>query len=72
MVVVIVIAVLVDFITLHMSDDNKTTVNYDNLKYIIYSENLIGVVYSEYILIAKKYDGLNMNAFNDFINKKIK
>lgn len=61
-----------DFITLHMSDDNKTTVNYDNLKYIIYSENLIGVVYSEYILIAKKYDGLNMNAFNDFINKKIK
>ena len=55
-----------------MSDDNKTTVNYDNLKYIIYSENLIGVVYSEYILIAKKYDGLNMNAFNDFINKKIK
>lgn len=61
-----------DFITLYMSDDNKTTVNYDNLKYIIYSENLIGVVYSEYILIAKKYDGLNMNAFNDFINKKIK
>ena len=60
-----------DFITLYISDDNKTTVNYDNLKYIIYSENLIGVVYSEYIIIAKKYNGFSMNAFNNFINKKI-
>lgn len=59
-----------DFITLYIDDNNKTTINYNNLRYVIDSENLIGIVYDDYIIIAKKYD--NFNTFNSFINRKIK
>ena len=59
-----------DFITLYIDDNNKTTINYNNLRYVIDSENLIGIVYYDYIIIAKKYD--NFNTFNSFINRKIK